>query len=144
MVNEELSWLAAAIDFEGSIMLMKRIEKRCSIGYTLIPVVKIANTNKKLLERFSFLTQAIIGNNEVGKTKLNNKPYYCITMYSNKNRTILPLILPFLIGKKRQAILLLEALDILSKRYHKPYSTRNGRLDEIHSEIKLLNKKGLK
>jgi hypothetical protein len=150
-MEEELSdyakgFLEAAIDGEGSIMLMKtkRLDRRT--GRAWQPVVKVSNKSHKWLELVAELASGgrvdHICHNWKGELYMG----YIYVMPRNVIRRVLPQL--GLVIKERQRVLLLEALVILES-HKKGIMTYNPerfardekRLDEIRAEIKYLNRK---
>ena len=141
LTESDKSWLAAAIDFEGSISLCR--VKNYNINgaiHIFRPSIRLAVTNKNLINHISKLLGVPVFFEP--REGIKNKDSYAILIHPNKGRLLLPLLLPYLLAKKEQAKLLLEV-----------YSLRNGhklfknnpkliRIKEIHIIMKELNKRG--
>lgn len=146
-----LSWLAALIDGEGSIMLTSRMDKTKYRANQLRSVVSISNTNLKLLREVVKKT----GINRIykhirpktDKNRNHVKTAYTWRMVSTEIKIVLPAVLPWLVIKKKQAKLLLEALRIAEintpRKGEKFKIVKGTRRHEIHLEIKFLNRKGI-
>ena len=144
LADVDINWLAAAIDFEGSLCLFKDKHSHCCRGFSWVPKLQIGNVNKEILNHCKGITKsgAISGG---GIYKNHWRPVWYWQVCSNGLRELLPLVLPFLIVKKRHAELLIEALDLLKEHWGNQYHTKlpnDLRLQEIEVEIKSLNMKG--
>lgn len=134
------AWLAGLIDGEGSIMLVRR-----KSGHWR-PVVSIANTDLRLMEAL----QERIGGGRVYMHRLqpqhnHKRTSYTWRMTSAEMRIWLPRAMPWLVCKREQAELLLEALEI--KAGQRPVVGRQSvrgteRMDGLALAIKTLNRKG--
>lgn len=140
-------WLAASIDFEGYIGLVKA-RRVVPLGYNYIPTIKITNTDPKLINEFVRLTRTTskIQVRE-DKEKNHKKQYTASTEKLRHIKKFLEEIKPFLISKNQQAKLILEFIDIQFELFkknfkHQPYEYTK-RQDEIYKKIKQLNKRGL-
>ncbi len=110
------SWLAALIDGEGTVMLVRhaigaaaKARGRKVLGYRLR--VEISNTHRGLLEAVADRT----GVKRVGTRNLKSIPgrkSVCYVWRANATelRWLLPQLIPYLIVKRRQAELLLAAM----------------------------------
>ncbi len=147
VLNEiERAWLAAIIDGEGSIMLLKRRDSRSRRGFIYVPTLLISNTNKAVLVR----AWELIGEGGVYPAKKETLLWKMKWLYNGSAgvmRLILPQILPYLIVKKGQAKKTLEYLAYIKANrivgYRKvpdPEYYRN--LDLFYAEIRVLNHKG--
>ena len=150
-------WLAALIDGEGSVMLSLRTysgrgknKKMNQPHYR--PVVVIANTDRRLMNALTDNTgvSRIYGHRIKGAPQvLMKRTQYTWRLAVNDINIWLPRVLPYLVLKKEQAELLLEAMAI--KAYISPGNPgfqpgiRNklvAELTEIYLEIRKLNTKG--
>jgi hypothetical protein len=144
---EEAVWLAAAIDFEGSLIfcMASRRKKTPQWRDAFRPLLSIVNTNEALIDK----VRDICGQGSVCWTHPRSKngkakPAKRFNLSSNGLRTILPQIQPYLIAKKRHAQLLIEALDLMRHNTGIGHNGQNdARLYEIKNEIHALNKRGL-
>ena len=128
------------IDGEGTIVFLPRGKT-----YGWVPCIRIANTNVDLLKQCQAICQGgsiclkARGNRKTPKG--NKKPVFVFIFTASIIREILPKVLRYLIAKRRQAELLLEALELLKE--HRARNTKHTRrLREIYLEIKRLNRKG--
>lgn len=161
MTEAEIAWLAALIDGEGSVMLSRRTmsdaaaEKRKAAGRNYRrkrhyrAVITISNTHVGLLNRIVEVTGINRVYHHARAEKLNHrKESYTWRMVPGEIRILGPQLLPWLVVKREQMELLLEALDIADKCY-----PRKGqkwvldpaliqRRDEIVTLISQLNRKG--
>jgi len=130
------SYFAGFIDGDGSFQLIKGKSKITKTGYKWVAIFYLANANPRPLK----LLQKKVGGKIHAITKGFGPIYYYVAT-SKALRKMLPKILPFLIIKKEQAQLLLEALFLLKHRYRKERSTTiDDRLEEIAEKMKELKK----
>lgn len=141
-------WLAAALDFEGTLGLYKSKDVKVKRGYTWRVIFTVSGTNPKLIQE----VKDVCGCGFLNKAKRNGtnpnwKPIYVYRMEAGGVRKILPQIYPYLIAKRKQAVLIKEALFILSKlrkggRTTPKKQRQLDRLGEIALDIKGLNQRG--
>ena len=142
MIKEKQAYLAGIIDGEGSIGLYKIKTYRARRGFTWKPTIQISNTNillfdwiRKYLGFGSFARYK--GHKENNKDRLVWRiggSYSVIRLLKE--------VFPYLLLKKKHAILLTKATRIL-KHYSRHYSNKYDiKLEEIYQEMKLLNRKG--
>jgi len=135
-------WLAAAIDFEGTIGIIKHK------GRILRPYLEMSNTNLDIVKYFGNLINTKMYLHKVKRPQGNRNPVYRIHIKKlGYIYEILKLIKKYLIIKKRNADLVIEFIkihdselrnyDYWKKIIHSP------RQIEIYDELKILNKRGL-
>jgi len=138
----ERAHIAALIDGEGSIFIAKG-KGKTSWGYYFVPTITIANNCKELLEK----AREIIGAG-CSPCKLkywtnmgNRKVGWYFTIHTNAIKDLIPQIIDWLVAKRKHAELILEFVNLSSKRRgkHIPPSKRE---EEIYWELKKLNRKG--
>ncbi|MCD6399267.1 LAGLIDADG family homing endonuclease, partial [candidate division WOR-3 bacterium] len=135
-MENKYSYLAGLLDGEGwlGITKVKSRYKRGS-GYTYKARIVIANCNLSLLEEIKKEFGGYIAKTKKGKPNWSQG-------YRLHMRDIgkwLPKVIPYLIGKKKKAILLLEACKLLEERKKKTNQAGNlhtERLDEISQMLK--------
>jgi len=77
----------------------------------------------------------------------NRKPRYQLNYGNNAMKRLLPILLPYLTIKRKQAELMLVALDLLHQHIggngsnHGP--TNNPKLEVLHQQIHKLNARGI-
>ena len=150
LTDARLAWLAALIDGEGSVMLIKRVPSataKTQRNPHYRAVVGIYNTDVRLMDAIVEHT----GINRVySHTRLerenHKKTAYSWRMVAEDIRTLGPLLLPWLVCKKEQMALLLEALELASlntpRKGEKLVRQPTTRRDEIAVAISELNRKG--
>jgi hypothetical protein len=118
------SWLAAMVDGEGSIGIRRQNSwsnggsgQRCRDGFT--PILSIGNNDRELLDhcvRITGVGRVRIKSRQTPDPRQVNprKTHYCWRLDGNKAVDVVSEIYPFLIAKRRQAILL-ETLDRSNK-----------------------------
>ena len=146
--KERFIYLAVWLDTEGSISLSK------SKGYKdrtyWRPEIRFTNTNYEAIKLLADLTY---GHIKVRKSK-KYKEAYDVKLPVKQCRELLPRIIPFLVIKYRQAILLREALDLLDADKHltggsgewqqrslMKVKANRERLREIFTDMKTLNRR---
>jgi len=130
--------IALSIDWEGSIMIEKRFDKRIQ-KFQLLPRVNIANTKRELIEYFKSLTRT--GSITIAhRSNPNHKDtYYWFLTGVKPVKDFLEQIKDYLIGKKEVCNAVLEFCNLRMKRYGKPYSEREL---QLYEKVRLLNKRG--
>lgn len=158
----QLGYLAGLIDGEGCIhMSDKRISKSKSKGIrrptrpyrgtirtyrgrvNFTTAVSICNTNFAIIDwLYSNFGGTIHSQKKPGKPHWNLRKTWIMSP-ANQIKPILEAVLPFIVAKRKQIILLIEArgiIDANTKRLEHSLENYN-RLLQISSHIKLLNKK---
>lgn len=104
-------WLAGLVDGEGSLCLYKHRRKNGRKD-TFEINFSISNTNKQLLDK----VEEFFGGSLNGPYKYTSHttPYWQLNFCPSKILEILPILIPYLIAKKNQAELILEAQQIIS------------------------------
>lgn len=100
LTKTQKAYIAGIIDGEGSIMIMQ--SKSRSSGNYYFPVVKIANTNKEVIDWII----KVVGKGKIGYLSRMNKrckDVYHYTIASNEAVELLKDVFPYLIIKKKQA-----------------------------------------
>lgn len=157
----DLAYFAGIIDGEGSISLTKHKSPKCWRGWIINPRLIIANSSielinysKKLLNNLGIAYSIYVDK----RVNLKAKDSFKLNIARQHNvHKLLKLILPMLIIKKKQAELLIEWIDIQSKRFNSMHirDPQNRRFtgankwdytDEqykIFNEIRRLNHRGI-
>lgn len=146
-----IQYLSGLVDGEGFIGIAKQIRKdRPSPAYRTI--FQIANTHKLLMDT---LKQEFGGNVYIITREANDKGWkeqYVWHCYDTKTAELLPQLIPYLIVKKQQAILIIEF--IKNKKTFKRKSLgvgkgssplSQGEIDYreiLYQKVKVLNKRG--
>lgn len=135
------AWLAALIDGEGSVMLIDRRKQRAR---QFRAVVSVANTDPRLAKALAIKT----GIDRVYIHKApgpRNRQQYTWRMNAQEIRKWLPILIPWLILKKKQAQLLLRYLVIAEantcRAGKKRVITGLHHKEAIHKQIRLLNRR---
>lgn len=154
MEDTTLAWLAALIDGEGSVMLIKRAASSSATNAMKNNThyrarVAVYNTDKRLMD-------ALVERTGIGRVythtrapKHNHKKTsYRWTMVAQDVRRLGPRLLPWLVCKQEQMVLLLEALEIADRatpRKGEKWARSEedmARRDEIYAEIRRMNTRG--
>ena len=134
-------YLAALIDGEGYVGIVKFSDKRHRVEHRLTPYVQVAMTQANdLLEEIASTFHGWLSKDIYRK---NNRPIKRVTVAGHRNvKPLLNLILPHLRVKKRQAVLVLKF--IINSEVGRGYNdTTLKRQIEIYNELRLLNHRGL-
>jgi hypothetical protein len=139
--NVDKVWLAAAIDFEGSIGFHHNSQRN-----QYLPEVAVWNTNEELIAH----VKELIEEAKIYKRRRKENHSAEIHIAIRQMHVIFALlkeVVPFLIAKKKQAELMLEFIKLRDKRYREiPNPTRKlgytKREIEIIEEMRRLNTKG--
>lgn len=101
------SWLGGFIDGEGCFGIYRKNEKS---GVYLYPIVDIVNTNPRDIERVAEIVKQFTGCHIdlKGQTVTHKAKWSLRVIGFNRCKAFLPHIIPFLVGKKEEAELLLE------------------------------------
>lgn len=134
--DREIAYLAATIDCDGSIMIMK------GSGTRLLPLIQITNTNLDFLKRIKQITGGFIVS--TGRRKRNWSKRYDLKVEAlSKVYPILKQVVDDLIIKKKQAELLIKfCANRLNRENESDAPTKEDW--EIREKIKELNKRGVK
>lgn len=121
-------WLAGMIDGEGSIMINRANNNNCAARIT------VANTNKKILNRVKKITGC--GSIRVSHrgSRYDKVGYVWQCGRKDDLKHVLVRVLPYLVGKQRQAKLMLRFLALDASKV----TSRN----KMRDKMKLLNKRG--
>lgn len=136
----KLAWLAGIFDGEGTITTTKN-------HGTTRPLLQVTNTNTALLTEVQTLLYEIIGRQVrmclQKKSPLSKRPcYYMYVTKQSEVKKVLDALVPYLIGKREQALLLREYVVIrLARREAEPHQSApyNEREDKLAQRIKLLS-----
>lgn len=107
-----MHYLAGYIDGEGCIGVAKVKARMAGSDHRYCPYLIITNTNFEILERIKFmypLGRKILKNKKIE----GRRQVYNLRIDGNELRRILSNLIPFLIEKKNQAILLLDFMETL-------------------------------
>ena len=130
-------YLAGFIDGEGYLSVVTHSDTRTKRGFILQPVIAIGSVDKIILDEISKVTT---GKFQSRKKQKNNKQLYALYIQDLEGiQSCLKQILPYLVIKKEQAILLNEYVKLRLKNRNKGYSDREL---EIAKLFKTINKRG--
>jgi len=112
MTNEKLAWLAGIWDGEGSIAMFERKENR-KVKYC--PTLVLSNTNEDIINEALKILDEIGASFHVMKLKPQNpkhrERYQLTTRNAGYIEKVLRALLPYLVGKKSQAEIMLRYLE---------------------------------
>ena len=132
MNNVFYAYLAGLIDGEGCFLLFKHSNKKLKKGYHWQSTLTITQNNREFLE--SIINELGCGyiSTMTKKDTFGRRVIYgyFMSLSGNHLREILPIIIPYLRRKRKQAELLLEALTLISNAYTKRPYRRSVELNE--------------
>ena len=145
LTNVEKGYIAGIVDGEGWIGLVNRTDRRNKDNINCQAYLMIGSTDKRLLDYLVKVT----GLGHISKKYYakdnkyaqNRKPSWLLRFSPNSMRDLLPLIIPYLIIKRRQAEIALEYLKMTKQGCHRSNEDRI-KISKLYNEIKALNKKG--
>ena len=141
MTPTEAAYIAGIMDGEGSISLWREKRKGNKSGVRFKSTFTIANTNLNILNKC--IEYIGCGKNHVSRQgKDGHKTCYHTYFTPYEIRHIIPQITGYLVGKKRQAELLMEYFNILDNCKYSQTITIHSKMDEICSNLQFLNKRG--
>jgi len=113
--RESLIWMAAFLDSEGCLYITKRRAKSARRGYAWMVRVTFTNCDVgMILHLEDCLRKAGVSQFSTRRRKLpSGRDAFQVMLCHNACRQLLPQVLPFLIAKRKQAILCLKALSLL-------------------------------
>jgi hypothetical protein len=144
----EAAYLAGLWDGEGSITIFSHQEKAGQ--KKICPMLNLVNTNEAIIaEACRILDKAgtsfHVTNNKANSRNANHKDAtYISTRNIQHIKTTLDVLLPYLVGKRPQAILLLRYVD--KKLAQRAAGVARPRYDdedwELQAQTQILNKRG--
>jgi hypothetical protein len=140
MKIKDLAYIAGIIDGEGGFCVSK-----INNGYR--SYICISNTDIKLMK---YLQKNLKGSLRVQQRKIHHKPVYRLYLNPNAVRKIIDSLIPYLLVKKEQAILVKKVLNISASVKHRIGHTGSSniiqrpKLHNLYVKIKKLNQRGLK
>jgi len=150
--REIWAWLAGIVDCDGGFYI-ERSKAPWKRGKTYRPILQFANTNRVFLEKIKeILDCGMIRELKNTQSRGSNwKKEYELRIFASGIRRIVPNILPFLLIKRRQALLIMEAVKITGDIRRIPLSKRSiqllepyyERLEQLYVKIRELNKRGI-
>jgi hypothetical protein len=135
----DIGYIAGIIDGEGTITILKNRDNRNRSGYCYRQVVQVANTNRDVIE---WLRQTT-GLGYVAVCNGNNgRKFYAWRIHGKDASKLLPIILPCLKIKRKNAELLLEYQKIMRPHRQRRYMGKDEleHAEKLFEEIKKLNK----
>lgn len=116
MQETNLAWLAGVIDGEGCIAIFRKTVKHRSGNTTIVPTpyITIVNSSQTLMNECKSILDAL-GVSMYGLHYSRNETHRPLKRFLIKNHksleTLLDAILPYLVGKRDQALLMREYLE---------------------------------
>ena len=142
--TERWAWLGGLIDGEGSFYAyLWRLPKN-KTGYSMKTIFNVSNTNMSLLSEVMRITgcgrldkQHHAGGNG------NRKPAWLVQFGRQEILQIVPRLLPYLVGKRKQAEILLEMARRMPGRHVRYTQEDWNYLVSLYNELRALNHRGL-
>lgn len=131
----DLAYLAGIIDGEGWVGLQKRLQKR---WITYKPALRVTNTDANIINRIYEIWEKIgvsghIYENEQSSSVPNGKQIMNLQLNKGTDiQKVLEQVIPFLVGKKARAIMLVR------------YLTKTVDREEAYQVIREANRKGVR
>ena len=150
LTEGEKCWLAATLDFESSLTLRKSKPTKVYPNGGWQVYFQLSCIDFPLVKRaFDLIQHGSIYHENRSRYRLHYQDCWKLVVCSEGLRWLLPQIYPFVIAKRKQIDMILEALTILRRRSVR----RNGgyyqcqfkeeRLKELAEQMKRANQKGL-
>lgn len=108
--ERDLGWIAGIVDGEGCLSMGRHLRESRELRYNFHPIVYVKNTQMVMLTHLTGLTGIGIIDPHKSEKGKNWKPTWIWRLRQDEARGFLPVIMPYLIVKQRQAELLLEYL----------------------------------
>lgn len=130
----DLAYLAGIIDGEGWVGLQKRLQKR---WITYKPTLRVTNTDSNIINRVYEIWESIgvsghIYEQEQGPSVPNGKQVMYIQLNKASDiQKVLEAVIPYLVGKKARAVMLVR------------YLTKTVDREEAYQTIRAANRKGV-
>jgi len=134
--REEVSWLAGIIDGEGHIVLFNNYAPT-SHQYRISANIGITNSDLRILAKVTDILYRNGNKFYYRIKKANNRSKWCMTVivggYRNCQK-LLELVIPYLVGKKDQAEVMLQFIRHRKSAYNKhcPKLKANGQFAKGH------------
>lgn len=134
-LSTQLAWLAAIVDGEGTICITESKK-----SYT--PVLRVSNQDPNIIYTMTdILKQLQVPYHVSEGTNKTSSPWLAVTIQGLKRlQRFLPLLIPYLTGKKEEAELTQQFIDsrlTKGKRSTHPYTEEEH---ELYRRVKLLKK----
>jgi hypothetical protein len=135
--------LAMMIDTDGTLTIAQTRDEGYLSGLRLVPHMIFVNSNKALVEHFNKLVGNKPNQFSIRKTKTHWKKVYISNLGSmSRLHAILNQIQEYLIGKRKQARLIIELIEIEDKLFRENKHPYTERQLQIRNEVVLLNRRG--
>lgn len=108
MKDVDAAWLAAAIDGEGTISILRRGNNK-----KLVPYIALCNNNKEFIDKASALM-------DIHSFSKNKKTFRIYTQYRDKIKYLILAMAPYLIIKRHNARCVLKMIDDEVSNYEMP------------------------
>ena len=139
-MNQNWAYVAGFVDANGSFIVRGKYTTKRGTVCPNMSMLAISHSNLDFILRL----QKELGAGSIGKNpNANNhrKPAYCLKLSSKQVRRIVPLILPYLRVKTKQAKIALLAAKLLENNRggHKEHTTNNEAIKVYAQQVRALN-----
>ena len=135
------AWLAAMIDGEGWIGIVRERGRRNLSGWHFKPQVEIANSNLSLLEQAVVLVEGFVYLKHHRLKEVNHKQVHAVRFKIRAIPSLLEQVKPFLIAKRQQAELVLELCRVKSETPMRA-SQNADIMQSLRDQCRALNRRG--
>ena len=145
ITETEKAYVAGLVDGEGSIQIVLQTNKSRGRPEYCFAQVCINNCNRTLLEwvKKRFGGKIIVSRRNYNSEEKNSKPLYKLYFYRKEARHFFKLVLPYLVLKRKQA-LVVEKLFKKIDQYRHPLTPLERRSRKsLYWKCRLLNARGL-
>lgn len=141
LTDVQAAWLAGLIDGEGCVGVWRERKIGNRSGFHYIAAVRIANTNRLLLDTIAKVLPGKIYLKDK-RVKFGHKPLYEFYCDRRSLRAMLARVSPFLVLKKRQAEIAMQVRQVIEGAPMRTFRDHET-LAELWAENRTLNKRGV-
>lgn len=137
------AYIAGLVDGEGCLNMYKLRSRSCKKGWTFAGRMSISNCDLESL--IEVQQETGLGNIQKKTKQVGRRDGYNLVYSPRELRVLLPMLLPYLRIKKRQAILLLKFLNTQKWGNHRGFVVTDEIWNErqaMRDEFTILNRRG--
>ena len=134
---EEGAYLAGLVDGDGYVGILRRRTRRTLSGYTYYSDLEISSVNERFLQQIHALVGAGCWTQR-NRGFRSKRTMYHLKVGPNTLRWLLPLLIPHLKLKKRQAEIVLAHLHTIKKGRH----GQSPQSEDRYWELRRMNRRG--
>lgn len=135
----DATWLACAIDGEGTIGIYRERRPKNRSGYRYYAIVQVFNSNRDFVDKAVGLMGGSL--QAKGEAKRGNKEVFVASTTRRKVPPVLEAVLPYLVIKQKQAELALRFSALLQSSTKRTFDI-HPQLESLWLQMKDLNKRG--